>query len=160
MESQDLIGRGRTGFDRSPLQENRSLVTKPFHRTKVSISLLDVPGDEIVHQATKIVSSTNVGSRKVLATKYFCRIIVSTFSDERFRRLNIIWRRIYFCRQKLICRLNIIRRPKIYRRRNLILQLNNIQAMNLFLSPKVDLSTKHNSSPKNLQATKLTFVAK
>jgi hypothetical protein len=31
------------------LQENRSLATKPFRRTKVSISSLDVPGDEIVH---------------------------------------------------------------------------------------------------------------
>ena len=142
------------------LQENRLLATKPFRHTKVSISSLDVPGDEIVHQATKIVSSTNVGSRIVLATKYFCRLIVSTFSNECFRRLNIIWRRIYFCCQKLICRRNIILRPKIYRRRNLVLQLNNIQVTNLFLSPKVDLSTKHNSSPKNLQATKLSFVAK
>jgi hypothetical protein len=31
------------------LQENRSTATKPFCRTKVSISSLDVPGDEIVH---------------------------------------------------------------------------------------------------------------
>ena len=31
------------------LQENRSLATEPFRRTKVSISSLDVPGDEIVH---------------------------------------------------------------------------------------------------------------
>ena len=62
---------------------------KTFCHTKVSISSLDVLGDEIVHQATKIVSSTNVGSRIVLATKYFCRLILSTFRDEFFRRLLI-----------------------------------------------------------------------
>ena len=71
------------------LQENRSTATKPFRRKKVSTSSLDVPGDEIVHQATKIVSSTNAGRRIVLATKYFCRLILSTFSDERFHRLFI-----------------------------------------------------------------------
>jgi hypothetical protein len=65
------------------------MATKPFRRTKVSISSLDVLGDEIVHSATKIVSLTNVGSRIVLATKYFCRLILSTFSDEFFRRLLI-----------------------------------------------------------------------
>ena len=31
------------------LQENRSMATKPFRHTKVSILSLDVPGDEIVH---------------------------------------------------------------------------------------------------------------
>ena len=31
------------------LQENRSTATKPFCHTKVSISSLDVPGDEMVH---------------------------------------------------------------------------------------------------------------
>jgi hypothetical protein len=31
------------------LQENRSMATKPFRLTKVSISSLDVLGDEIVH---------------------------------------------------------------------------------------------------------------
>ena len=31
------------------LQENKSTATKPFCHTKVSISSLDVPGDEMVH---------------------------------------------------------------------------------------------------------------
>ena len=31
------------------LQENMSTTTKPFRCTKVSISSLDVPGNEIVH---------------------------------------------------------------------------------------------------------------
>jgi hypothetical protein len=35
--------------NQEPLQENRSMATKPFRRTKVSISSLDVLGDEIVH---------------------------------------------------------------------------------------------------------------
>ena len=110
------------------------MATKPFRSTKVSISSLDVLGDEIVHQATKIVSSTNVGSRIVLATKYFCRLILSTFSYECFHRLNSIWRQIYFCRLKIICR------------------------QNLFLSPNNLYVRKFISSPIEFQATK-HFVA-
>ena len=107
---------------------------KTFCRAKVSISSLDVHvlGDEIIHQVTKIVSSTNVGHGIVLARKYFCyfcRLILSTFSDECFCRLLILL-------------------PKQY------------LATNLFLSPKDHLSTKHGSSRKKLQVTKLIFVAK
>ena len=37
------------GNFRDPLQENRSMATKPFRHTKVSISSRDVLGDEIVY---------------------------------------------------------------------------------------------------------------
>ena len=86
---------------------------------------------------------TNAGSQKVLVMKYFCHLIVLTFSDECFCCLNSICRRIYFCRQKFICRRNIIHRPKIYRRRNLVLSLNNLYARN-FISPPIDFqATNH-----------------
>jgi hypothetical protein len=41
----DVLG----GWQRETLQENRFTATKPFHHTKVLISLLDVPSNEIVH---------------------------------------------------------------------------------------------------------------
>ena len=86
---------------------------------------------------------TNAGSQKVLVMKYFCHLIVLTFSDECFCCLNSICRQIYFCRQKFICRRNIIHRPKIYRRRNLVLSLNNLYARN-FISPPIDFqATNH-----------------
>jgi hypothetical protein len=46
---QPFISMSHTSCCVQSLQENRSLATKPFRRTKVSISSLDVPGDEIVH---------------------------------------------------------------------------------------------------------------
>ena len=90
----------------------------------------------------KIVSSTNGGSRIVLATKYFCRLILSTFSDECFRRLNSIWRQISFCHLKIICRRNMICRPKNYRRQNLFLSPNNLYARKFISSPIEFLATK------------------
>ncbi len=148
-----------------PLQENRSLATKPFRRTKVSISSLDVPGDEIVHQATKIISSTNVGSRKVLATKYFCRLIVSTFSDECFRRLLISSPKYYLVTNLFLSpKVDLATKHNSLPKVDLATKHNSSPKVDLAtkhnLSPKVDLATEHNSSPKNLQVTKLSFVAK
>ena len=114
------------------LQENRFMATKPFRCTKVSISSLDVLGDEIVHQATKIVSSTNVGSRIVLATKYFCRLILSTFSDEFFRRLLISSPKYYLAT-------NFFSSPKVHLSTKHGSSPKKLQAMKLIFVAKYSL---------------------